>query len=190
MNFRMFRYMLLGIVVAVLAAVGSAQVSRPALPQATIPVLVVDTSQGSFSIETFPEEAPATVAHIVMLAKTGFYDGQRVHRAVPGFLIQFGDPQSRDLAKREAWGRGAAASSGRPIGSAEISMKHLHVKGAVGMAHLGDPSKADSQIYVMLDDRHELDGRYAIFGRIASGDDVPGKLQVGDVITRVSVLQR
>jgi len=69
-------------------------------------------------------------------------------------------------------------------------MKHLHVRGAVGVAHMGDPTKADSQLYLMLDDHHELDGRYVVFGRIASGDDVPGKLQVGDEIIRASVLQR
>jgi cyclophilin family peptidyl-prolyl cis-trans isomerase len=183
-------YALLSVVVAVVSAGSFAQVSRPAMPQPSIPVIVVDTSRGSFSIETFPEEAPTTVAHIVALVRSGFYDGQRVHRAVPGFLVQFGDPQSRDPGKRDVWGRGAAASSGHPIGAAEISMKHLHVRGAVGMAHMGDPTKADSQLYLMLDDHHELDGRYVVFGRIASGDDVPGKLQVGDEIIRASVFQR
>src|SRR5262249_32884302 len=150
--------------------------------------IVVDTSQGSFSIETFPEEAPITVAHVVSLVRSGFYDGQRVHRAVPSFLVQFGDPQSRDPGKRDVWGRGPHASSAHPLATAEISTKHLHGNGAVGMAHMGHPAKADSQMYVVLDDHHELDGRYVVFGRIVSGDEVPGKLQVGDVITRASVL--
>ena len=91
------------------------------------------------------------------LVKSGFYDGQRVHRAVPNFLVQFGDPQSKDLSKRELWGRGAAAASGKPIGVAEVTTKRKHDLGAVGMAHMGDPAKADSQIYVTLAPRHDLD---------------------------------
>ena len=102
-------------------------------------------------------------------------------------MTQFGDPQSRDMARRELWGRGAAASSGHPIGVAEISTKRKNVKGAVGMAHMGDPAKADSQIYVTLADRPDLDGRYVVFGQLISGDDVPAMLQVGDLIARVYV---
>ncbi len=151
------------------------------------PLIVVDTTKGTFSFETFPKEAPITVAHIVALAKSGFYNGQRVHRALPGFIVQFGDPQSRDLAKRELWGRGAAGSSGHPVGIAEISTKRVHLKGAVGLAHLGDPAQGDSQMYITLAERPDLDNRYVVFGQVVSGEDVPAKLQVGDVITRVSV---
>src|SRR5262249_49485873 len=136
---------------------------------------------------TFPADAPLTVAHVVALAKSGFYDGQRVHRALPGFVVQFGDPQTRDLSKRELWGRGAAASSGHPIGASEMSSKRLHRKGAVGMAHVGDPTQADSQIYVTLANRPDLDGRYVVFGQVISGADVPDQLEVGDVIVKVSV---
>lgn len=151
------------------------------------PVVVVETSKGVFSFETFPIEAPLTVAHVVALVKSGFYDGQRVHRAVPGFVVQLGDPQSKDLSKRGVWGKGAAASSGHPIGAAEISTKRTHVRGAVGMAHLGDPSLADSQIYITLDARPDLDNRYVVFGQVVSGIDVPAELQVGDSIVRAYV---
>jgi cyclophilin family peptidyl-prolyl cis-trans isomerase len=158
----------------------SAQRSAP-------PTVIVETSRGTFSFETFPDNAPYTVAHVLRLVRGGFYDGMRIHRALPGFLVQFGDPQSRDLSLRPLWGRGAAAGSGIPVDAAEISPKRLHRKGAVGMAHLGDPSKAESQIYVMLADKPELDGRYAIFGQVTGGEAVPGRLQVGDSITRVYV---
>ena len=163
-------------------------ISSRALAQTDVPPLVVvDTTKGTFTFETFPKEAPITVAHIVALARSGFYNGQRVHRALPGFIVQFGDPQSRDLAKRGLWGRGAAASSGHPVGVAEITTKRVHVNGAVGLAHLGDPAQGDSQMYITLAERPDLDNRYVVFGQVVSGEDVPAKLQVGDVITRVSV---
>jgi cyclophilin family peptidyl-prolyl cis-trans isomerase len=151
------------------------------------PVIVVDTVKGSFAFETFPADAPKTVAHIIGLVKRGFYDGQRIHRAAPGFLVEWGDPQSRDLAKASEWGRGPAASSGTPVGVAEMTKKRLHTKGAVAIAHPGLPSAADSQIYVTLAARPDLDGRYTVFGHIIAGDDVVERLQRGDVITRMYV---
>jgi peptidyl-prolyl cis-trans isomerase B (cyclophilin B) len=155
--------------------------------QADAPIVFVETSRGNFSFETYPRDAPLTVAQIVSLAKSGFYDGQRVHRAVPGFVVQVGDPQTRDVNARPVWGRGPAAASGKPIGAAEISKRRLHVKGAVAMAHMGDPAKADSQWYVTLANRPDLDGQYAVFGQVITGEDVPDALQVGDVISRVYV---
>jgi peptidyl-prolyl cis-trans isomerase B (cyclophilin B) len=155
--------------------------------QSGAPVVVVETTKGTFSFETFPTEAPVTVAHIVDLVKSGFYDGQRVHRALSGFVVQFGDPQTKDLGKREIWGRGAAASSGKSIGVSEITPKRTNRKGAVGIAHLGIPAQGDSQIYVTLADRHDLDGQYAVFGQVVTGVDVPAALQVGDMIVRVHI---
>ena len=73
------------------------------------PVIVVETTKGTFEVETFPAEAPKTVAHILELVKRGFYDGQRVHRALPGFLVQWGDPRSKDLSRETDWGRGPDA---------------------------------------------------------------------------------
>jgi cyclophilin family peptidyl-prolyl cis-trans isomerase len=171
------------------AAAGSALLVAWALSaasgaQTAGPVVVVETARGTFSFETFPNDAPLTVAHIVALVSSGFYDGQRVHRAVPGFVVQFGDPQSRDLAKRELWGRGPAAASGKPIGAVELTKRRVHVKGAVGVAHMGDPGKADSQIYITLANRPDLDGQYVVFGQVIGGDEVPAALQPGDVITR------
>jgi len=107
--------------------------------------------------------------------------------ALPGFIVQFGDPQSKDLSKRDLWGRGAAAASGRPVGVSEITAKRSHVMGAVGMAHMGDPAKADSQIYITLARRPDLNGTYAVFGQVITGDDVPARLQVGDLIVRMYV---
>lgn len=151
------------------------------------PVIVVETTKGAFAFETYPNEAPKTVAHVVQLVRDSFYDGQRFHRALPGFVLQWGDPRSIDPAQEALWGRGDAASSGTPIGVSEISRKHTHTKGAVAMAHPGDPAKADSQIYVTLADRPDLDGRYTVFGHIVSGADLPARLQRGDLILRMYV---
>lgn len=155
--------------------------------QAIGPVIVVETSKGTFEIETYPAEAPKTVAHVVALVKAGFYDSQRVHRALPGFLVQWGDPRSRDTSLEADWGRGAAASSGKPIGVPEISKKRQHTGGAVAMAHQGIPGRADSQMYVTLADRPDLNGKYTVFGQVVAGDDVPARLERSDVITKVSV---
>lgn len=172
--------------VCVAAVVAIALVSI-ADAQPSAPVIVVDTVKGTFEIETYPDDAPKAVAHVVQLVRRGFYDGLRVHRAVPGFVAQWGDPRSRDVVQEVEWGRGAAASSGTPIGVAEMNRKHTHTRGAVAMAHQGDPARADSQIFVTLADRPDLNGRYAVWGHVVSGDDVPARLERGDVIVRMYV---
>ena len=151
------------------------------------PTIVMETAKGTIEFETYPEDAPKTVAHIVALVKRGFYNGQRVHRVVPGFVVQFGDPQTRDMTKRDYWGRGAAAGSGRPIGVAEISKKRRHKLGAVAMAHAGDPTRADSQMYITLAPQPGLDGKHQVFGQVISGQDVSKKLAEGDVIKKMYV---
>jgi cyclophilin family peptidyl-prolyl cis-trans isomerase len=151
------------------------------------PVVVVETTKGAFAFETYPNEAPKTVAHVLQLVRDGFYDGQRFHRALPGFVVQWGDPRSINPATEGDWGRGDAATSGTPVGVPEMSKKRTHTKGAVAIAHAGDPAKADSQIYVTLADRPDLDGRYAVFGRVVAGADVPARIERGDLITRMYV---
>jgi peptidyl-prolyl cis-trans isomerase B (cyclophilin B) len=171
--------------VLLLLATGLHAGAQQSSPPARTPLIVVETTQGTFAIDTYPHEAPLSVAHIVKLVRDGFYDGQRVHRAVPGFVIQFGDPQTRDLEKRVLWGRGADASSGTPIGVAEVTLKRKNVALAVGLAHMGEPAQADSQLYILLTTRPELDGQYAVIGQVVEGEDVPARLQVGDQIRRV-----
>src|SRR5262245_25749209 len=91
------------------------------------PIIVLETAKGVIEIETYPEEAPKTVAYIIALVKKGFYNGQRFHRAEPNFVIQIGDPQTRDMTKQASWGTG---NSGTPIGVAEITKKRKHGPGA------------------------------------------------------------
>ena len=162
----------------------------PALPRAQKttaagPTIVLDTVKGTIAFETFPEDAPKTVARIVELVKKNFYNGLRFHRVEENFLVQVGDPQSRDMSKEAWWGRGPG--SGKPIGVSEIAKKRRHVAGSVGMAHSGDPSYADSQFYIVIQPRPGLDGKYVVFGRVTSGLDVVKKLKKADVLKRASV---
>src|SRR5687768_12818887 len=130
-----------GLVIAVLALVSvSAQKSPGAGP-----IVVLETVKGTIEFETYPEEAPKTVARVLELTKKNFYNGLRFHRAEPNFVIQVGDPVSRDMSRQSWWGR---QGSGKPIGVAEITKKRRNVAGAVSMAHGGTPAEADSQFFV------------------------------------------
>jgi peptidyl-prolyl cis-trans isomerase B (cyclophilin B) len=148
------------------------------------PIIVVETVKGSFEIETYPNEAPKTVAHFLALIKRNFYNGHRVHRYEPGFVVQFGDPLSRDMSRKADWGTGG---SGRFVGVSEVSPKRPHRTGAVAAAFARDPRSADSQMYVVLSPQPQLNSRYTVFGQVISGMDVVEKLRIPDVIRRVTV---
>jgi peptidyl-prolyl cis-trans isomerase B (cyclophilin B) len=149
------------------------------------PIIVFETAnKGTFEMETYPNEAPKTVAHILALVRRNFYNGQRIHRVVPGFVVQWGDPYSRDYTRRDRWGTGG---SGTEIGVGEMNPKRTHRLGAVAAAHPGDARKADSQIYVTLAPQPKLDGDFTVFAQVISGMDVVRTLQIGDVIRRATV---
>mgnify|MGYP001364164875 FL=1 len=151
------------------------------------PVIMVATTNGTFEFETYPNEAPKTVGHIITLVEQGFYNGLRVHRVVEGGLVQFGDPQTRDLRNRDKWGAGPAAGSGRSIGVAEINSKRSHKRGTVGMAHLGNPAEADSQIYILIKPRPDLNSNYTVVGQVISGMNVVERIEELDIIQQVTV---
>lgn len=149
------------------------------------PVVVLETEKGTIEFETYPEEAPKTVANVIALVKRNFYNGQRFHRAEPNFLVQIGDPQSRNMIMQDWWGR---TGSGKPIGAAEITKKRTHVRGAVGMAYAGsDPRLAESQFYITLRPRPELNAKYAVFGRVIKGMDVVEKIRKADILKKAYV---
>lgn len=188
------------IVVALLAAItGSielaAQASRGAARGAAsaLPVVVFETSKGNFEVEFYPSDAPKSVEHILTLVRRNFYNGLRVHRFVSGFVVQFGDPQTRDMTKRDRWGGGG---SGRTIGVAEISPKRPHKLGAVALAYseAGGPTSVDSQMYICINGparyappNYELNGKYAVIGQVTTGIDVVQQLRELDVIKRATV---
>ena len=148
------------------------------------PIIVFDTVKGSFEVETYPNEAPRTVEHILALVKRNFYNGLRIHRYEPGYVVQFGDPQTRDMTKRDRWGTGG---SGRVIGVSEVNKKRPHQTGSVAAAFARDPREADSQIYVTLSPQPQLNSRFTVFGQVISGMDVVNRLRVTDVIKRATV---
>ena len=166
------------VTVVALTAVAGAQQKSPGAG----PIIVLETAKGTIEFETYPEEAPKTVARIVDLVNKNFYNGQRFHRAEPNFVIQIGDPVSRDYSRQSWWGR---QSSGKPIGVAEITKKRRHLLGAVSMAYPGtDRTAADSQFFIMRRVAPEMDGKYTVFGKVLKGMDVVAKIQRGDVLKR------
>ena len=178
--------MRLGVLIAILALAtpawaqtGGGQAAPPAGP-----VLVFETEKGTFEIETYPSQAPKTVEHIVGLVQKRFYNGLRVHRVVRNFVVQLGDPQTRDMTKKDSWGTGG---SGTPIGVAEFSKVLKHSVGIVSMAHAGNPTRADSQFFIVIGPASHLDGKHQIWGKISSGMDVVNKLAVPDRIIRATV---
>lgn len=168
-----------GLLLCVLALISvSAQQKSPGAG----PILVLETANGTIEIETYPEEAPKTVARIVELVKRNFYNGLRFHRAEPNFLVQVGDPVSRDVSRQAWWGR---QGSGKPIGVAEVTKKRRHVAGAVSMAYPGsDRMLADSQFFITRRTAPELDGKYTVFGKVLGGQAVVAKIQRGDILKR------
>ena len=185
-------------VIALLAAiVGTAELgaqapsSRARGAASALPVVSFVTSKGNFEMELYPAEAPKSVEHILTLVRRNFYNGLRVHRFVEGFVVQFGDPQTRDMTKRDRWGE---QGSGRPIGVAEISPKRPHTLGSVALAHSGDPSGGDSQIYICVNGparyappNYELNGKYAVIGQVISGMSVVQQLGPLDIIKAATV---
>ena len=147
--------------------IGVAQAQAPGNP-----VVVIELQKGTVTIELYPQEAPKTVENFLNLVKKNFYNRQHFHR-VESFVVQVGDPDSKNLDRKDTWGR---HGNGVPIGVAEISKKLTHKKGAVGMAHAGDPAKADSQFYITKLPKKIPEGKYAIFGQVISGMDVVDKI--------------
>ena len=163
------------------------QTQKP--PASTAPVVVLTTAKGVIEIETFPEDAPKSVARVVDLAKHSFYRGQRFHWVQPA-VVQVGDPQSRDMTKINDWGRGGSGALTRqvPIGVAEIS-KRKFVRGIVGLAYQTNQKaeQADCQIFIVKIANPALDGKYAAIGRVITGMAVVDKIEKEDMIKDVKV---
>ncbi len=164
-------------VLLVLAAILGAAAGPPACTAAASPdsLVVLDTARGRIVIRLASREAPRTCANFRRLVATGFYDSTCFHRVVPGFMIQGGDPNTRDDNPFND-GRGGPGY----VVPAEIGLKHL--RGAVAMARLPDavnPAKDSngSQFFICLADRPDLDrGGYTVFGRVVSGMDTVDRI--------------
>lgn len=134
-------------------------------------VAVVKTSEGEMVLEFYPEVAPKHVENFKKLAKQGFYDGQCFHRVIRGFMIQGGDPNTKDDSKKGSWGMGGP---GYTI-NAEFNSKP-HVRGTLSMARTSDPNSAGSQFFICHGNPRQLDNQYTVFGKLIKGDDVLEKI--------------
>jgi peptidyl-prolyl cis-trans isomerase B (cyclophilin B) len=141
-------------------------------------VAVIKTSEGEMVVQFWTDAAPNTIENFKKLAREGFYDGTIFHRIVKGFMIQGGDPNSKDPAKENSYGEGGP---GYKI-KAEFN-DHSHERGVIAMARSSDPDSAGSQFFICLVPVPRLDHQYTTFGKLIKGADVLEK--IGDTpVTR------
>jgi peptidyl-prolyl cis-trans isomerase B (cyclophilin B) len=134
-------------------------------------VAVIKTSEGEMVVQFWTNAAPKTIENFKKLARDGFYDGTIFHRIIKGFMIQGGDPNSKDPAKESSYGAGGP---GYKI-NAEFN-DFPHVRGVISMARENDPDSAGSQFFICLGSIPRLDHKYTTFGKLIKGDDVLGKI--------------
>jgi peptidyl-prolyl cis-trans isomerase B (cyclophilin B) len=179
-------------------------------------VVLLETSRGKVTLRADGEAAPLTAGNFVDLVRRGVYDGTSFHRVVKEpvpFVVQGGDPLSADAkvpASRYGTGNFIDPQSGEarliplelrrknnrelvygtpivsPMVSSELQLSHE--RGAVAMARSADPNSASAQFYIALEALPELDGRYAVFGRVTEGMDVVDRIQQGDRLVRARVM--
>ena len=145
--------------------------STVSIDQSEQTIAVFTTNQGTFSLELETEKAPKTVANFVKLAQTGFYNGQRFHRVIEGFMIQGGDPLSKDVSKKMMWGTGGPGYQFADEFGAGLS----NVTGTISMANAG-PNTNGSQFFINTNDNVFLDGKHAVFGKVVEGMDIVMKI--------------
>src|SRR3954467_14353019 len=134
-------------------------------------VAVIKTNVGEMVVGFWPDVAPKTVENFKTLAKKGFYDGTCFHRIVKGFMIQGGDPLTKDPSAEHRWGTG---DPGYKV-KAEFN-DNPHVRGVLSMARSQNPDSAGSQFFICLADARFLDRQYTAFGELVKGDDVLEKI--------------
>ena len=134
-------------------------------------VAIIKTSEGDMVVQFWNDAAPNTIENFKKLARSGFYDGTIFHRIVKRFMIQGGDPNSKDPAKESSYGEGGP---GYKI-KAEFNDRS-HERGVISMARSSDPDSAGSQFFICLASVPRLDHQYTTFGRLIKGDDVLGRI--------------
>jgi peptidyl-prolyl cis-trans isomerase B (cyclophilin B) len=155
-------------------------------PTSVPKLATIETNRGTFVAELFPAEAPKTVANFEKLANDKFYDGVKFHRVIPEFVIQGGDPLSRDLPEGDR--RVGTGGPGYKIPCETAGNPHKHNVGALSMAHAGRDT-GGSQFFVVLSEgntRH-LNGVHTVFGQVKDGLDVITQIAPNDVMLSVRV---
>ena len=126
------------------------------------PIVTIQTTQGTITVELYPDVAPNTVNNFISLVKKGFYDGTIFHRVIPGFMIQGGDPEGTGMG-----GPGYGIPGEFAMNGFVNDLKHT--TGVISMARSQRPNSAGSQFFIMVDDAPYLDGQYAAFGKVTEG---------------------
>lgn len=158
-------------------------------------VAVIKTSRGTIRVRLDGDGAPIHVGNFCELAESGFYNNTKFHRYVPGFVIQGGDPNTRDMTPADV-AAGRPGPSGRPGTGGPgyriheeftTNPRNSHDDGALAMARSQDPNSAGSQFYFCLGPQHGLDSGYTVFGSTLEGFEVISALRAGDVLESVTI---
>ena len=131
---------------------------------------IIKTSFGNIKFNLMSDIAPETVRNFSQLAKSGFYNGTLFHRIIPGFMIQGGDPNTKNPNK-STWGQGGPGYNLK----AEFNTRS-HLRGIVSMARATDPDSAGSQFFIITSDSTFLDRQYTVFGEVVEGMEVADKI--------------
>ncbi len=135
------------------------------------PRAIIKTKFGDIEVKFFPDVAPRHVENFIKLAKSGFYNGTIFHRVIPGFMIQGGDPNTKDSLRKDTYGQGGPGYTLK----AEFSDRP-HKRGIVSMARASDPDSAGSQFFIVVEDSRFLDRKYTVFGEVTKGIGVADKI--------------
>jgi len=147
------------------SAVGEKEFTQMEIDEMKNKAVLITMNDGTFLIELFPEDAPNTVNNFLKLVENGYYDGMVFHRIISGFVIQTGDPNTKDLGiDRSLWGQGGPGYS---INEEFNTLQHD--RGMVSMARSHDVDSAGSQFFIVHKDSSFLDGKYTVFGRLVPG---------------------
>lgn len=190
---RLFAPLMLGLVgVSLLAAESPASAKPPAVTKGNPRVVMVVEKRGELTIELYAKDAPKTTAHFLDLVKQKFYDGILFHRYVDSFVVQGGDPKSKEVDGKliadisaEQAGQQYGLGMGGSGKTVPLEAKRPHERGTLGLARSQDPNSGDSQFFFNLKDNHQLDSGYCSFGKVVKGLDVMDKIKQGDRIKSI-----
>lgn len=138
---------------------------------------VLKTSQGDVTVRFLIDKAPGHVKNFVDLAAAGFYDGTLFHRVIPGFMVQGGDPYTKDPSKDALFGTGGNTDkAGKPLNVKAEFNDVSHKRGVLSMARASDPDSASSQFFIVVKDSPFLDRQYTVFGEVVKGIEIVDKI--------------
>ena len=156
---------------------GKVDVKPVAPPPVPGPRAIIKTKFGDIHLKLYPDVAPNHVGNFIKLAKSGFYDGTIFHRVIPGFMIQGGDPNTKNSLRKETYGQGGPKDEkGNPILLKAEFSDIPHKRGIVSMARANEPDTAGSQFFIVVEPSPFLDGKYTAFGEVTKGLGIADKI--------------